>query len=78
MAKWTQTQKLNFINGGTQERKIGFIKIFFHLCINGGTQERKKKQKKVFNISVFLHHIIVRSRVSIIPRLRKRRVVKQW
>ena len=27
------------INGGTQERKIDFIKIFFYLHINGGTQE---------------------------------------
>ena len=34
-------EKLNYANGGTQERKINSIKRFFHLQINGSTQEKK-------------------------------------
>ena len=43
-----------------------------------GVHRNEKKQKKIFNKSVFLHHPIVRNRVCIIPRLRKRKIVKQW
>ena len=32
-------ENLNYINGGTQERKFRFIKISFHIHINGGTQD---------------------------------------
>ena len=41
-------KKLNYVNGGTQERKIDFLKIFFHLCIKEGTQERKIDFLKIF------------------------------
>ena len=37
----TQTQKLYYINGGTQERKFNFIKIFFHLYVNGVHRKEK-------------------------------------
>ena len=32
-------EKLNYIIGGTQEKKINFVKIFFPLYINWGAQE---------------------------------------
>ena len=47
--KRRKTQKyIYYVNGGTQERKCDFIKIFFHLYVNGGTQERKCDFIKIF------------------------------
>ena len=31
-------EKIFYVNGGTQEGKFIFVKIFLHLCINGGAQ----------------------------------------
>ena len=32
--------KLNYVNGGTQERKFNFIKIILNSVINGSAQEK--------------------------------------
>ena len=41
-------KKLYYVNGGTQERKCKFIKIFFHLYVNGDTQEGRSNFIKIF------------------------------
>ena len=58
----------SLINGGTQEKKFDFLKIFFHLHINGGTQER------IFN---FVKNIFrLYKREKIIRRSHERKIVK--
>ena len=81
-------KQLYYVNGGTQERKFDFLKIFFHLHINGGTQEKifsfvKKifsslinggTQEKKFN---FVKNIFrLYKREKIIRRLHERKIVK--
>ena len=35
-AMWTQTKKLNYVNGGVQEIKFNYIKIFFSFTYQWG------------------------------------------
>ena len=45
----SEHKKLYYVNGGIQERKCDFIKIFFHLYVNGKTRERRYNFIKIFS-----------------------------